>query len=439
MRPGCPQSLPPRPRRGWCSTILAALLALAAVLTVSGGATAIATIRGSGGATGAAFVGDLRPEVRRVALTALLERRAKAVRDRDRQAFLADVDGADQAFKRQQEQQFDNLTKLPLAEFRYSLEQPVRYDALIPTAVRDRYQGRVQTAAVTVLYRIDGVDTEPVAAPWVPIVGVVAGRWRLAGVASDGRLPTGTNGQAWETGEITVARSARVVLVLSAGDANRAPDLLRMAETGLDQVAAVRRGGWVGKVLITAVQDPRLFTTYFTQNPDHVVNVAAIAVPYYAEIPDWRAKPKYAATRVVFNPHEFEADPTELAHDLTHEFAHAAMGSVTTDETPLWLVEGFAEYVAYEPEQVPSSFVRRSLEGFPAGSTPPSANFYGDPRNYVLGWLACRMIVEKYGEARLLALYEASGSGDAVKQVLGIDTATLDRQYVNYVEKVRAG
>ncbi|MCW2640120.1 MAG: hypothetical protein JWP76_2426, partial [Dactylosporangium sp.] len=121
----------------------------------------------------------------------------------------------------------------------------------------------------------------------------------------------------------------------------------------------------------------------------------------------------------------------------------------TTEYMPLWLVEGFAEYVAYKPEQLPGSFVKRSLAGFPAGDTPPSANFYGDGRNYMLGWLACRMIVERYGEAKLLALYEAAGSGSAgsgsagsgsaVKQVLGVDAATLDKQYVSYVEKARSG
>jgi hypothetical protein len=429
--------LPPRPKRGRLVPIVTAFLVLAAVLTVGGGATAVATTRG-GSATGAAFVDALRPQVRQPALTALLERRAKAVRDRDKRAFLADIDGADQAFLRQQEQQFDNLTKFPLAEFRYALDDAIHYDRLIPPAVRTRYHSLVQTAAVTVLYRIDGVDSEPVAAPWVPIVGVVGGRWLLAGVAADPSLPTGANGQAWETGEIAVARSARVVLVLSAEDAGQAPDLLRMSEAALDKVAAVRRGGWAGKVMITAVRDPRLFTTYFADNPEHVLNVAAIAVPYYAQVSGWHAKPTYAATRVVFNPHQFTADPAELAHDLTHEFTHAATGAVTTDDTPMWLVEGFAEYVAYKSEDVSGSFVKRALDGYPTGSAPPSGDFYRDARNYVLGWLACRMIGQRYGEAKLVALYEAAGTGPAVKQILGVDEATLDAQYASYVERARS-
>jgi hypothetical protein len=435
--------LPPRPRHDWLAPVLSALLILAVALTVSGGATAVAATKGGGSAIRATFVGDLRPQVRNAGLRALLDRRAKAVRDHDRQAFLADVDTTDPVFARQQEEEYDNLTKLPLAEFRYDIEEAVQYDSLVPPAIRSRYRSAVRAPGVTVRYRIDGMDTEPVAAPWVPVFGVSRGTWRLAGLAQDPKLPTGTNGQAWQTGPITVVRSERVVLVLSAGDAGRAPDMLRMAEAGLDHVAEVRRGGWAGKVLITAVQDARLFTTYFTDSPDRIDNFAAIAVPYYASVPEWSSKPRYAATRVVFNPKEFSADPTELAHDLTHEFVHTAMGPVTTEDTPLWLVEGFAEYVAYKPERVSGLFAKRALDGYPTGAAPPSGNFYADGRNYMLGWLACRMIAQRYGEAKLVALYDAfqtrSSAAEEIRRVLGVDQATLNGQYVDYVEKARAG
>jgi hypothetical protein len=431
--------LPPRPRRDWLGPILGALLVFAAVLVVGGGPVAVAATRGGSGAGTATFVDELRPDVRTPALRALLDRRAKAVRDHDRKAFFADIDTTDQAFARKQQVEFDNLGKLPLAEFRYDVAEVTEYDRLIPPAIRTRYHSIVRAPAVTVRYRIDGMETDPVAAPWVPIFGAKDGHWRLAGLVNDTRLPTGAGGQAWETGPITVVRSARVVLVLSASDEARAPDMLRMAEAGLDHVAAVRHGGWAGKILITAVQDARLFTTYFADSPDRINDFAAIAVPYYADVPQWTSLSKYAATRVVFNPHEFSADPAELAHDLTHELTHAAMGPATTDSTPLWLVEGFAEYVAYKNEQVSALFPKRALEGYPTGTGPPGSDFYRDGRNYVLGWLACRMIAQKYGEAKLVALYEASRNGTALQQVLGIDEATLDSQYVSYVEKARSG
>jgi hypothetical protein len=49
------------------------------------------------------------------------------------------------------------------------------------------------------------------------------------------------------------------------------------------------------------------------------------------------------------------------------------------------------------------------------------------------------MIAQKYGEAKLVALYEASTDRTAVRQVLGIDEATFNSQYESYVEKARSG
>jgi hypothetical protein len=435
-------SFPSPRRRSLLVPALTALLVLTALIAVAGGATAVSAAGGTAVGT-ARFVTELRPQVRDKALSALLDRRTKAVRTRDKAAFLADVDSHDDAFRRRQAQEFDNLMKLPLADFSLELTPTVGYDDLVPPAVDSRYQGVVRAAAVTIRYRIDGVDSTPVAAPWVPVFGVAGGRWWLAAVVSEGRLPSGANGQPWDGGPIAVARSARVVLVLSADDADRAPDVLKMAEHSLDEVNAVRPAGWAGRILITAVQDAKLFTTYFGNSADRIDKFAAIAVPFQAGIPAWGGSGTFAATRIVFNPHEFGAAAEELARTLTHEFTHAAMEPVNDDNTPLWLVEGFAEYVSYKMRPVPVGEPRRWLDGYPTGATPPAANFYGDPRNYVLSWLTCRMIAERYGEARLIALYEAfhdrAGYDPTVRRVLGISVADLDALYVGYIDRSRGG
>src|SRR5207245_213172 len=119
------------------------------------------------------------------------------------------------------------------------------------------------------------------------------------------------------------------------------------------------------------VQERQIFDAYFADSPDRVAQVAAIAVPYYSEVPNWHSRVDYAATRVVFNPDQLSADEVELAHDLTHEFTHAAMGPVTSGNTPSWLVEGLAEYVPYKTEKVPASWLHRVLEGVDTDSGLP--------------------------------------------------------------------
>src|SRR5262249_54395146 len=209
-------------------------------------------------------------------------------------AFLTDVDTADASFVHKQEQEYANLAKLPFTEFRYELEPTTHYESLVDSQLRTRYHSLVNAPGVTVLYRLEGLDTQGVAAPWAPVMALRGKHWVLVAELSDKNLPTGAGGQPWDAGPITLVRSTRVLAVLSAEDAGRSDRLLRMAELALDRVAAVRPSGWAGKILVTAVQEKRIFETYFADSPDRVTQVAAIAVPYYNQVPAWHSTPKYA-------------------------------------------------------------------------------------------------------------------------------------------------
>jgi hypothetical protein len=304
----------------------------------------------------------------------------------------------------------------------------------------------VRVVPVTVRHRIEGVDSKPVATPWLAIFGYTGGKWLIVGNGTGKDLPTGEAGQPWDaSGPITVVRSERVVAVLSAESGKPPADggqaLLQLAETGLQQVAAVRPGGWDGKVVLTAVADRQIFDTYFAEAQDRVGQVAAIAVPYYSAVAEWSSQPAYATTRIVFNPSELSAPKAELQHDLTHEFTHAAMGPVTGPYTPRWLVEGFAEYVAYKDGRFDAAGIRQALGDLAIGTFPDDKQFYEEPRNYVSGWLACRMIAETYGQDKLIAFYEGflrlSEVESVSREVLGVGRPQLEQQWRDYVEKQR--
>jgi hypothetical protein len=434
--------LPP-PRRSLLWPILTALLVVCMLLAIGGATAAVLTLRGDGAPTDTvtSWV-DMRSQARDTALRALLDRLEKAVKAKDKAAFLAEVDQSDPALVKREQLLYDNLTKIPFAEFQYELG-PWRSDLqrFLSAQVRQKYHQAAHVGTVTIRYRIQGIDSAAVTTPWLPIFVYRDGRWEIGGQASDKNAPYGANGQAWDAaGPIVVQRSKRVVAVLSADDAERGSYLLDLAEHGLDRVARTRPNGWDGKVFVTAVQDTRIFDTYFADSPERVARVAAIAVPYYSEVPDWaNYEPTYAATRIVFNPQELSAQPDELAHDLAHEFTHAAMGPVTRGTTPRWLVEGFAEYAAYNGIDVPKSFIQRDLGDLDVSKGLPSDDeFYAESRNYVGAWLACRYIATQYGPDKLIALYAAfqrENSQDvAVKQVLGVDFGSLQSAWEHYVK-----
>jgi hypothetical protein len=438
-----PPQLPQPPRRSVLWPLLSTLLVLSMLLAVAGATLAVVALRGDTDPGRSTAWVDAAG--RDAALKALLARREDAVKTKNPTEFMADVDPADPAVVRRERQLYDNLTKIPFALFHYELlPYSAAMQRLLSQSDRDKFHQAAAVGSVQLDYRIQGIDSKTVATPWVPIFGYGSNRWRIVGEAGGNDLTFGANAQPWDAaGAITVVHSRRVVAVLSADDVARGAFLLDLAEKGLDQVARTRSGGWDGKVFVTAVQDQRIFDRYFADSPERVAQVAAIAVPYYDHVPGWPGDPVYAATRIVFNPQELSAQPEELAHDLSHEFTHAAMGRVTSGYTPRWLVEGFAEYTAYHGQDVSKAWIGRALGNLDTSKgLPDDEAFYKEPRNYVGAWLACKMIAERYGVAKLIGLYAAfqttTTDTEAIQRVLGVGKSTLDGQWQQYIAAQRS-
>ncbi|MET7418138.1 hypothetical protein [Dactylosporangium sp. NPDC005555] len=445
---GWAPQLPPQPRRSFLWPVLTTLLVVSMVLALGGAAAAAWALRGGGGGGETDLVSstwvDMRTGVGVKAIEEILERHTQAVKKKDLDAWMADVEQSDAAFVKRQKQLFENLVKMPFADISFdrtklSARQLAKF---LPTQLFDRYHAAVHVEAVTIRHRVEGVDSKTVATPWMPVVAWTGGKWLIVGDAAGKDLPIGVNGQPWDsTGPVAVLRNDRIIAVVSADDAQRGRNLLQMAETSLKQVIEVRPAGWDGKVLFTAVQDKRIFDTYFAESQERIAQVAAIAVPYYNQVGDWDSARAYSSTRVVFNPTQLTAQTEELAHDLTHEFAHAAMGPVTTARTPRWVVEGFAEYVAYKKDRVPAAGIRQALGDLVISTLPTDEQFYSEPRNYIASWLANRMIAEKFGQDKLIKFYEAFQNvaevESAAREVLGIGVAQLEQQWRDYVAQQR--
>jgi hypothetical protein len=432
--------MPRRPRRGLQAALIVVLVV--AVCCGAGDAALIASrVHTRAQAASAYFFGDSGN--RSAALTALLDRRANAVTKHDQAAFLADVDQNDPSFVRREREEYQNLVSLGLSTFTLSISGFGKYQVPTDQAVLERrYGDAVWTVSVTVRYAVRGLDSEPAAVPWVPIFGFADGRWLLAGESNEDNLPTGAGGLPWESKPIVVKRSAHVVAVVSADDQEIAPHLLSLAERGLTEVFKLRPSGWPGKILVTAVSDRAVFQSYFRDSPDKVREVAAIAVATFNSVREWSPDARYVTTRVVFNPETLGDGDEALVHDLAHEFTHAAMGPLTNlTSTPLWLVEGIAEFVGYRTGPVDDVAVGGVVRhiGVPA-NLPDDDTFYDKADNYVTAWLACRLIAQRYGQARLLALYAHFHDGGTVdsglKQVLGLSTARFTAAWQAYLRKL---
>ena len=108
---------------------------------------------------------------------------------------------------------------------------------------------------------------------------------------------------------------------------------------------------------------------------------------------------------------------------LEHEVTHLATRGFTGPRTPIWLVEGLADWVAYRDSGLPAYQVADQLHaalgtGHWPGRLPGTKDFAGDsPRlalAYEEAWSACRLIAARAGPAGLVRLYRTVGTaGDA--------------------------
>ena len=122
-----------------------------------------------------------------------------------------------------------------------------------------------------------------------------------------------------------------------------------------------------------------------------------------------------------------------------------AVGAANTD-LPLWLSEGFADYVALRFSPLPESVLGAQItalvrkEGAP-DHLPGTAEFAGSNPDvgawYEGAWIAVDLLGEKYGTARLLRFYreaEASGVDRAFGSVLGTSEQQFERTWAAHLE-----
>lgn len=132
---------------------------------------------------------------------------------------------------------------------------------------------------------------------------------------------------------------------------------------------------------------------------------------------------------------------------MSHEATHVAMNAATSN-MPLWLLEGFADYVALARSDLPVSVTASQILGEVRRSGPPKelpGPHEFDPANKLLGtsyeeaWLACRLLAQTYGEDRLISFYKEVDGGTSVDKAfaeLGTTQAGFTNRWREYLREL---
>ncbi|WP_327291532.1 hypothetical protein [Streptomyces sp. NBC_01198] len=407
--------------------------AVLAVLALFG---LLAALTGCGGAAHKAARPAADPAVQQ-----LLDRHAAAVRQHDQRAFLAGVDPRSTRFLAAQRQMFGNLAQVPLADWSYRL---VRTGAFPLPPEAGAGDGTRRTAAeVQLRYRLSGYDAQPVVSTSYLTFTERSGHWYVA--ADDDGESAGKRSavQLWDQGKVTVVRGAHS-LVLGLGDTGTLRGYADDADQAVPQVQhAWGRAGWPGTVVIEAPKTLDQLGALLAADPAGYQDIAAVTT---GELGGSAQAP---ADRVIVNPAAFgklSAFGRQVV--LTHETTHVATRLATTASTPLWLSEGFADWVAYRdagrtaPEIAPELAHDVDAGHLPA-ALPTAADFRPTSSDlaqaYEGGWLACRMVADQWSPDRLTALYRTAGTGATLDSVLrsGLDLspAGFTARWRTYVQQ----
>jgi hypothetical protein len=404
-----------------------ALGAGGAAALFAGGACLLGARSGDGAAGNRASRGDSARAAGPFSADAagtVLANRARAVRDGDRIAFLATVGNAPRAFQDAQSRMYDNLRRLPLEGWRERL-------STTQAAADDSAVVRVEAR-----YKLRGFDREYVARTRYLTFAPGSGIWTIAG---DGTSHGFTDdADIWDGGPLTVVRGRSSLVV---GDATGLKGIADRLDAAVPVVTSVVGHGWARRVVALVPADTSLASALAGpgQSLDEIAALATVAPS---------AGGGRGEDRVIVSPGTF-GRLNALGRDvvLTHELTHVATGGARDRRTPLWLIEGFADYVGYRSAKIgvraAAGELRREVEaGRVPAALPAAADFAGgSPRlsqAYQEAWLACRMVAGRYGEATLVRLYRAAGRSSeaaALRSVLGLTRDRFVAQWRDYLKK----
>jgi hypothetical protein len=389
-----------------------------------------------------------RPE-RAAAVERLLQDRARAVLQRDRQGFLATVDPSARELVQRQAATFDGLAQVPLATWEYVL-QPGTSSRPDERLDRRYGRGRWWGPQVALRYALAGFDERPVVVDHHLTFVLRDGRW-LLGADDDFALQGRATPRAiWDRGPVVAVRRGGVLVLGHPGQRRLLDPVAALTAAAVPRVTA-GWGPWPERVVVLVPDDTQELAGLLGSTAD-LSRIAAVAT---AELRGGEGEYDPAGDRVLVNPETF-AGLGALGQQvvLTHEVTHVATRRASGPAVPGWLAEGFADLVGYSGVDLPLSVTAADLAGdVRAGRTPTAlpvdADFEGGSlrlsQAYQGAWLAVRLLDERHGRDALLRFYRVVGARrgvpaataveDALRAELGTTTTALTADWRAFLQR----
>jgi hypothetical protein len=349
----------------------------------------------------------------------MLAAHGRAVLHHDRAGFLAGVADLPAAarFRETQLGEYANLVRLPLAHWTYQLGPRAQAPGA-QAAARRRFGPTAVIYRVAVSYALRGIDE-------IPSTQQVSWTFLREGgrvVAADDSALAAVGGASWhgpwDFGPLLVVRGAHSLVVGHPAQRALLRPLAAAVSAAVPVVASVWGSGWSQDVFVIVPATPAERSADLGAAGLETAPVAAAATSDGID----PVSGKVLAPRLVVDPRRLTGlSRIGLQILLQHEVTHLADAAATSESSPTWLVEGFANYVGNlgSGQSVPfaaSELAAEVRRGRLTPTLPSPAQFSGANAAlaYQSAWLACRLIAHQIGTAGLVSFYRAVGRSDAV-------------------------
>jgi hypothetical protein len=284
------------------------------------------------------------------------------------------------------------------------------------------------TAAVDATWRFRGFDRAPARMEVLVHLREDGDRVAVTGIGGDRVSPL------WLSGPLEVRRTADT-LVMVAGSVASADGVAARARAAVPVVRRVLPQWHRGLVVEVPASVDEL---------DRVLDADAGTYDQIAAVTtsaDGSRAPD-APVHVFVNPDVFgRLGATGAQVVMSHEATHVATEAYFST-MPLWLLEGFGDYVALRDVDLPVSrsaaqVIAEVRRDGPPRALPGPAEFGTRTTHlgatYESAWLAVRLLARDGGEARLVRFYGAvdagTSVGSALRTTFGLSLATFTRQW----------
>lgn len=350
---------------------------------------------------------------RTTAIRQLLHRRSHAVLHHDLAQWMSVLDPAAKRFRAREKETFRNLHDVSFASWNYDFS-PTRQQ-LPNRRTRHRHAATFLPSTFVLHYRLRGFDRRPTSLQQYPTFVHRGGQWFLASFTDFAKEGMASSRDLWDFGPVAVVRTPQVLVLGHPAALTLMHEIAGEVAADIPRVTSVWGRHWSRRVvvLVPATQHE---LGRVVGDPGKLDQIAAVAT---AEVSGRAGRPDPVGDRIGINPSNWPK-LSFLGRQivLTHELTHVATRRLTSASTPKWLAEGFADYVGYLGSGVPTTFVAQELRrdvvaGDVPARLPTNRQFRGGSGSlsqaYEGGWLACRLIAQRYGQRALVRFYAAVG------------------------------